>query len=289
MASPSTLLVAHSTPVSNFGIDQKKPPKATASKLPPTEEEPPAPSYAHAQRPHTERGEDAQYNSATARNDGRSSHAGSDISLDSQGTISSMIAGRRSSMSETSFVAPRDRLTKDQVNWKGHKHVRYCTSSDGSLPESTESKGYFTAFSHGPPNGSPVDGYSDVANYPAIIDTTSSKGFSEQWEDPESARHQKVLNGRKELSMRRKAVVLASSVICLFSFITMVAILQVASSQRHKKMASAGFTGGISAIFLCIGAGFWAGDRTMVEGLIAMNIVLVCGLFLNSQIFILIS
>lgn len=99
--------------------------------------------------------------------------------------------------------------------------------------------------------------------------------------DLESLRHRKVLSEMGRLSIRRKFVIITAVVVALIALLAMIFMLSFHSS---KKMARAAFTGSTTVVFFCVSAVLWAAERTMVETLIAMNMVIVYGIFLNGQI-----
>lgn len=56
------------------------------------------------------------------------------------------------------------------------------------------------------------------------------------------------------------------------------------SQYSNQNDARLGFTLSTTVIFFCVGAASWSTNGTLVEALIAMNIVIVYGIFLNGQI-----
>ncbi|QDS69770.1 hypothetical protein FKW77_010268 [Venturia effusa] len=99
--------------------------------------------------------------------------------------------------------------------------------------------------------------------------------------DIESLRHRRLLNEMRHFTSRQKFVIVIAVIVALVAAIAMIFML---SFQDSKKMARAAFTGSLTVIFFCLSAVLWAAERTMVETLIAMNIVVVYGIFLNGQI-----
>lgn len=99
--------------------------------------------------------------------------------------------------------------------------------------------------------------------------------------DIESLRHRNLLSEMGRLSIRQKFVILTAVVVALVALLAMIFMLSFHSS---KKMARAAFTGSTTVVFFCVSAVLWAAERTMVETLIAMNIVIVYGILLNGQI-----
>jgi len=102
-------------------------------------------------------------------------------------------------------------------------------------------------------------------------------------EDPETAtvRNERILTKRKTLSRTRKCVIALSILVGILSVLATLTLLVLSES---KKMARASFMTGTLLVELALGCGMWAGDMTIVEVLIGMNIVFVCGIFLTSNI-----
>lgn len=136
-----------------------------------------------------------------------------------------------------------------------------ATKGEASLEVMSSVASRFNATSL--PNGDLVDGAPNLAK------------------DSESQMYEDVLHGRRRITLTRKLVKMASMVVAFLAFLALVLILHF---HTNKKMARAAILACTTVAYFCAGAGMWAADRTMAETFIAMNLVVVYGIFVNGQV-----
>lgn len=122
----------------------------------------------------------------------------------------------------------------------------------------------------------------DAYNNERIVQDANSNQDSPNYDpDVESLKHRAPLSKMGRLSKTRKCVMWMAIAVALLALLAMIFMLSFHSS---KKMARAAFTGSTTVVFFCVSAVLWASERTLIETLIAMNIVIVYGIFLDGQI-----
>lgn len=282
-------------------------------------EESPAPPYLHTQEQHLQeetgigKGDDKKAISPAPER--RVSPPASESASPQHSPSTSLRPGSRSSTGSLASV-PISFLPDGTAIWSGQQILQHDSRSQRSLPQSHQSgKDNFQHFQHdgqavsnggdqqslhldsiSVENSSPQSSH-PLANPPSHYSQTPVKEresqkhqalFSEKdcvsqkpLVDAESLKHEKRLVERGRLSSGRKVIIGFSIAVALLALLAMCLILYLHTS---KKMARAGFTGVATTVFFCVAAVLWAADRTMVETLIAMNIVIVYGIFLNGQI-----
>ena len=251
-----------------------------------TEEQPSAPAYSKHDSP------TRSYHSISDTRDvsTSTSNVGSTDSLSPQSASSSHAVRGSPPRSPTFFQAPSE---IPEYTWGSYED----RSNDGSEKKSV-STGHRGPASpppaHGLPaephltNGSEVDRFQDIAHYPnvqppqplPITAKSTTKGTGAK--DLATLLSEEQLRKRSTLSPTRRWITKASAVV-------VIAIIILLSLTESKKMAQASFMGGIVLLEVVVAVGMWAADSTKVETLIAMNIVFVAGIFLNSEIMGLLS
>lgn len=113
------------------------------------------------------------------------------------------------------------------------------------------------------------------------VPENAHRGTEKPQVDPESLESIERLRKRGSLSIRRRYTIGFAVFVALIALLLLVFML---SFQTSKTMTRAGFTASTTVVFFSVAAILWATDRTVVETLIAMNIVIVYGIFLNGQI-----
>jgi hypothetical protein len=187
-------------------------------------------------------------------------------------------------------------LPDGRAFWLGQQHCNPVSGSEKSLSHSAKSElANFKSLQHGPRISSDVeDQQSLYPTYPVSISSSNlspmspslpvkgpSLGIQNPTCDIESQKYEAILHERKTPPQLQRYVKIISMVV---GFLVLLAMVLILSFHTSKTMARAGFTACTTVAFFCVAAGMWAADRTMVETFIAMNIVIVYGIFLNAQI-----
>jgi hypothetical protein len=205
---------------------------------------------------------------------------------------SSLCAASRSSIESMPSV-PNSVLPDETAIWLCQQHWQQSACSQRSLPRSNHSANTsIESDQYGHRSGCEEE--PEANQYPERISITNSSHKSSvppleirdhktpvAAEDIESQRHRALIAGRARVSPTRTRVKYLS---IFFAFLALIGMVLILSLQQSKIMARAGFTVCTTLAYFCVAAGMWAADRTMVETFIAMNLVVVYGIFLNGQI-----
>lgn len=270
---------------------------ALVKRLPPDEPEPEpaAPSYVETSSIQDKEDNDSRQEN-TVLVPQRATRPSSRESLQPQHAQSlrsaSNLADPRYSIGSMGTV-PSSALGDDSPTWPGHQFHDYNSTNPHSAIQSTKLKeDGLTQLSH----EDPKDVYRKEHNELSIVASkqenrlapktvpvpeNAHRGTEKPQVDPESLESIERLRKRGSLSIRRRYTIGFAVFVALIALLLLVFML---SFQTSKTMTRAGFTASTTVVFFSVAAILWATDRTMVETLIAMNIVIVYGIFLNGQI-----
>ncbi|KAE9982872.1 hypothetical protein BLS_005273 [Venturia inaequalis] len=223
----------------------------------------------------------------------------------------SIRAGPRLSIGSMGSV-PSSACDDHAARWRGQQLHSYSTTRSQSAPQSTRSQTSFPELLHEDPTAEHKNKHESFAPTKSTVppagichgaeklkvgsalteartitacqesSPTNVQHDSSNYDiDVESLKHKATLRKMARWSKMRKFVMWLAIIVASIALVAMVLLL---SFHTSKKMTRAAFTGSTTIIFLCTSALLWAAERTMVETLIAMNIVIVYGIFLNGQI-----
>jgi hypothetical protein len=260
-----------------------------------TSTEQPAPPYPQSEGDHLEKEKVAEKKDpaeATSSSPKRLTPPNSVGPPSSQNSLCTSVRACSRSSDGSMASVPNSALSEGRVIWCCQQHWQQSSFSQGSLAHSNYSRNIDNeTVRHNHQAGSDDDIHASQCAETISITNSSPRSSvqpvdirdhsSTGGEDVESQRHRDVLTRRARFSPTRKWVKYLSMFVALLALIGMVLIL---SLQQSKTMARAGFTVCTTLAYFCVAAGMWAADRTMVETFIAMNLVVVYGIFLNGQI-----
>jgi hypothetical protein len=208
-----------------------------------------------------------------------------------ESAAASMCAHPRDSTTGSMASVPTSALSEDTALWNRQQHCQRTSqelSSNNAEPEKADFKSFqhnHQARSDGDDQQSPRSDTLSITNSthesPSFTISVPNHDTPESVEDDETQKHKALLHKRVRVSSTRKIVKISSMVVGGVVLLGMILILKYHTS---KMMARAGFTACTTMAYLCVGAGMWAADRTMVETFIAMNLVVVYAIFLNGQV-----
>jgi hypothetical protein len=197
-------------------------------------------------------------------------------------------------------------------DWTGHRHPNAEEPALGS--PAYGSLNHLT-------NGSLVGGIDPAIGYPQTVEldtdssrinrvqffgnptrshTTSTGTSGPRTDDPESAFHEGRVVGRREkakggqtwkrrwddTSCATKWVVAGSISV---AFVTIVVVALLLGFSKSQKMVRGALLGGFTVVPLCVALAMFAGGHDTVKIIIAMTSMVVYGLFVTSQLDVLLS